>query len=105
MLAGDRKSAWEPGALPDRRVRHWWDADRVAGKWFAGYLGSGASAASGVGGPKAPYTFWDGYVLFGPEAQWDAAGGPAPIVGYSIGTVIGDISQLKRHLLTLLGRP
>jgi transposase-like protein len=35
MLFGDRKAAWEPGALPNRRVRHWWDGQRIAGRWFA----------------------------------------------------------------------
>src|SRR5262245_28136300 len=94
MLFGDRKAAWEPGALPDRRVRHWWDGQRIAGRWFARYLGPG-------GPPQGPGldVFWDGYLLFGPEAQWEDA--PAPLVGAG-GTILGQVAELKRLLAPLL---
>jgi hypothetical protein len=96
MLWGDRKSAWEPGALPDRRVRHWWDEQRLAGAWFAQYLRTGKAPDRP---PKGLDVFWDGYLLFGPDAKWEDT--PTRLVG-AAGTVVGNLKELKQQLLPLL---
>src|SRR5262245_31375070 len=102
MLWGDRKAAWEPGALPDHRVRHWWDGDRIAGAWFGQFLrtGTAPAAPTSSGRPARPLdVFWDGYLLFGPDATWDAV--PAPLVG-TTGPVVERLKDLKQQLLPLL---
>jgi hypothetical protein len=93
MLPGDRRSAWDAWVLPDPRVTHLWDEQHVAGRWFARYLDRAATTRD---------VFWDGYLLYGPEATWESA--PAPLIGSSTGTVIGSRAALRKQLLPFLER-
>ena len=58
MLNGDERAAWDAGVLPDARVVHLWDEDRLAGRWFAENVEGYAGVA------------WDAYYLYGPDAEW-----------------------------------
>ena len=35
MYPGDAPERWPAAALPDRRVRHYWDEGREIGEWYA----------------------------------------------------------------------
>lgn len=51
--------------IPDRRVRDFWDPQRLVGTAFSHAAGRTAPA-------------WDFYMLFGPEATWPPTGVPTP---------------------------
>ena len=61
MIPGDRKGRWNPDALSDKRIRHYWDADRVVGKWIAKNVDDCEHL-----GPVD----WDSYYLFDGDAVW-----------------------------------
>jgi len=73
--------------MPDQRVRHYWDVDRTAGRWFA-------KAVYGEHG-----YMWDAYLLYGPDATWNQT--PQPLLG-SGGTIIDKGSELRDKLAPLL---
>ena len=79
MLWTDSRERWNGNTMPDARVRHYWDGDRVVGEWFAARV----EGFEGV--------VWDAYYLYGPEATWEQL--PFPTAG-SGGTIYG-----QRHLL------
>jgi hypothetical protein len=91
MLAGEQRSDWDGGPLVEGRVSHYWDGDRVLGRWLADHETGGVGREGGV--------VWDAYFLFGPDARWDdeptdplAAG--APIIGET-----GKLGSEARRLL------
>ena len=73
--------------MPDPRVLHFWDAERFAGPWFA-------KTVTGESG-----YMWDAYLLYGPNARWDAA--PGPLIDSS-GTIIEMGAQLRDKLAPLI---
>lgn len=75
--------------MTDPRVRHYWDATRFAGPWFA----KNVDGADG--------SMWDTYLLYGPNATWDQA--PGPLLGS--GATIIDTSAVLRDQLTPLLKP
>jgi hypothetical protein len=92
MLATDARSEWSEGLLEDRRVVHFWDEERVAGRWLA---------EADVGGLGYSGIVWDAYLLFGPDAVWDSELGP--LVG-SGAPVVGAADRLGEQLRSLLSR-
>ena len=66
MLGGDSRLGWDPTTLPDGRVEHFWDEERVVGAWFARRVA------------EKPGIVWDVFFLYGPDAAWDDA--PVPLV-------------------------
>ena len=91
MIASDARSEWKKSLLPDSRVIHLWDEQRVVGRWFA---------AQGRYGPNVDVA-WDIYFLFGPDARWDAL--PDPLLSWG-STVVATREKLRRDFLALLGR-
>jgi hypothetical protein len=90
MLPTDARSEWHEGLLSDPRVRHFWDEERVAGRWFA-EANTGDIGYAGI--------VWDAYLLFGPDAAWERE--PRPLVG--AGTpVTGKSVQLEDQARSLL---
>lgn len=90
VLPGDERAAWDERLLPDTRVTHFWDEQRLTGFWFArqGYLE----------GQHFGFV-WDAYLLFGPEAKWESK----PLSLMSEGTtVIGKSQNLRESLVPLL---
>jgi hypothetical protein len=90
MLATDARSEWPAGALPDPRVRHFWDGERVVGRWLAD---------RNVGGLGSAGVVWDAYFVFGPQAAWDDV--PAPLLAAG-SPIDGDTSALAAALGPLL---
>jgi hypothetical protein len=72
MFPGDDRSGWDFSLLSDPRGRHFWDEDKLAGRFF--------SQSEGFYLPVA----WDIYYLYGPDAHWEDK--PSPLVswGYTI---------------------
>jgi hypothetical protein len=90
MLVTDSREEWRRSALPDARVRHYWDGERVVGQWLAD---------KDVGGLGSSGVVWDAFFVFGPGATWDDV--PAPLL--ASGTpVIGDTAGLERALAPFL---
>ena len=86
-LFGDARNRWDAAGLTDRRVTHLWDGPDVSGGWLAGNV-------DGYQGSD-----WDVYLLFGPDATWDAAPGPLLAGG---GPVDAEIATLERAVQPLL---
>lgn len=89
MLVGDSRGGWDSTVLPDARVTHLWDGQKLVGQWFAAQAGDTGS------------TYWDAYWLYGPDARWDQA--PGPTVGTG-GPVISVREQLQGQIVPLLGK-
>jgi hypothetical protein len=92
MLAPDARSEWDSSVLPDERVTHFWDGERIAGIWLA---------QRDVGGLGYSGVVWDAFFVFGPEASWGDEPGPllasgAPVIDHS--------AELGDALLPLLER-
>jgi hypothetical protein len=87
MLGGDARSKWDMELLPDERVRHFGDEDRLVGSWFA-------EEVEGFEG-----VVWDAYYLYDAEARWDES---PPVAISSGATGIAEREQLKTALLPLL---
>ena len=90
MLWGDSRDGWDSTVLPDARVTHLWDGQKLVGRWFAAQDGEPHGTA------------WDAYWLYGPTARWDSA--PGPLVG-SGGPVINVGGQLQGQLVPWLTGP
>jgi hypothetical protein len=90
ILATDSRSEVETTLVDDRRVRHFWDGDRVVGRWLAD---------AGVGEPPSSRVVWDAYYLFGPDAAWNER--PAPLAGFGA-PVISATGSLETELRELL---
>jgi hypothetical protein len=87
-LFGDGRNRWDAAGLTDHRVTHLWDGPDESGGWLAGNV-------SGYDGSD-----WDTYLLFGPDATWDAQPGPLLAGG---GPVDAEIDTLKQAIEPLLG--
>ena len=94
MLYSDSRETWPSDVLPDPRVTHFWDEERIAGKWFAKNI-SGLPPRATWGGIA-----WDIYFLYGPEAQWHDA--PQPLLIYGR-TIVTYFDQLIEKIIPLLG--
>jgi DNA-binding transcriptional MerR regulator len=60
---------WPPGILDDPRVLHLWDERRLVGDFYAADPDYGAGDS----------TWWDTFLLYGPEATWEDA--PSELLG------------------------
>lgn len=84
-LGTDARDEWDPSAIPDERVHHFWDGDfQLAGE-FADQLGD-----------ESPWVY-DVYAVYDEDARW----GDAPVG--SGGTVIAEAEQMRDELTPLLG--
>jgi hypothetical protein len=90
MLATDARSEWEAAALPDGRVRHYWDEERTIGRWLA---------EKDVGGEGAAAIVWDAAFAFGPDATWDDVPGPVLASGAPIVDAAGRVERALRPAL------
>jgi len=75
MLRGDKRRAFMPEVLADRRVTHLWDEQRNVGRWFAENF-----EIEGCNDDIA----WDAFFVFGPDTDWGDK--PEPLVesGFTI---------------------
>ena len=88
MLWSDNRIFWNGTNMPDSRVTHYWDGERIVGRWFAGQV----EGYEGVA--------WDAYYLYGPAATWDDH--PTPLAG-SGSTIYANRETLQTQMRALLG--
>ena len=87
MLPTITRDKWDATIMPDGRVKHFWDGELDAARWFARQV----DGYEGVS--------WDMYYLYGPEAVWKEV--PAPLVG-SGGTVYREREALRMQVSALV---
>ncbi|MCC6192547.1 MAG: hypothetical protein IT318_26270 [Anaerolineales bacterium] len=90
MLAGDARDEWDQALLPDARVRHFWDEERLVGRWFARKV----EGWDGI--------VWDAYYLYDAEARWE---GTLPVAVSSGATVIDRRETLLAGVQALMALP
>jgi hypothetical protein len=90
VLAGDSRSAWRSGAMPDKRVTNLWDEQRVISQWVAAHV------------PGMEGFVWDGYLLYGPQAKWDSASSPPSSLLSAGATIVNTKQEIEAGLLPLL---
>jgi hypothetical protein len=73
MYPTDRRDNWPPDALTDRRVVHWWDEDKVVGRWYMQQVGGMQDALAHGSAGFAGDVLWDAYMVYGPDASWESA--------------------------------
>jgi hypothetical protein len=92
MIFSDTRSAWRwtGHVITDPRVVHFWDEQRLVGRWFAQQENAGGNDLGIV---------WDAYFLYPPKASWDAT--PQPLTN-SGSTIRGEYNELEKNLIPLL---
>lgn len=83
---------WGGSALTDQRVTHFWDEQRIVGRWYS---------VNGTSEEKEAGIVWDAYYLYGPDAEWTSQ--PPPLLS-SGGTVREKYEEIERQLTPLLTR-
>jgi hypothetical protein len=63
----DVRSAWDENVMPDARVTHYWDEERLVGQWLAEH--TSADRDGMIYG-----AYWDRYFLYSPDATWESGG-------------------------------
>jgi hypothetical protein len=89
MYPGVSREKWDATLMPDGRVKHFWDGELDAARWFA-------KEVDGYDGVS-----WDMYYLYGPEAVWKTV--PSPLIG-SGGTIYREREVLRTEVSTLLDK-
>ena len=90
MYPGDDRSKWDSSLITDPRATLFWDQEKVVGRWFAEHNIADCGAD----------ILWDAYLLFGPEAEWDAV--PSPLISWGV-PVYHRSEDLKAAIRPLLG--
>jgi hypothetical protein len=92
MIPTDARGAWRwtGNVITDPRVVHFWDHQKVVGRWYAQHE-TPAEINPGI--------VWDAYFLYGPEAEWKVK--PEPLISWGA-TVVDEFQTLEENLLALL---
>lgn len=86
MFPGDSKQRWPHSLLDDPRIHHYWDEQRLLGKWYGehpDYLDT----------PGRVY--WDAYILYGPDTVWESA--PNGVLSWG-GTIVENRQNIKKQV-------
>lgn len=91
MLAGDSRAALDKAEtfIPDRRAIHFWDEEKIAGRWFAKAYGDADRDV-----------VWDAYSLYDPQVVWGET--PPPVLNWG-GPVINTFDNLQTGLSMVWG--
>lgn len=88
MYPSVSRDKWDATLMPDPRVKHFWDGELEAARWFA-------KQVDGYEGVS-----WDMYYLYGPDAVWASV--PAPLIG-SGGPIYQERQTLMMQVSTSMG--
>jgi hypothetical protein len=91
---GDR-ARWQPSLLDDPRVQHFWDEEKVVGRWFA-------SHHEVIGVEFEGETLWDVFLVFPREERWEDL--PQPLLSWGR-PILYERKALRRGLLGAAKRP
>ena len=89
MVDTDERARWQPGLLDDLRVRHFWDEQKVVGRWFATH-------DEVIGLEFEGETLWDVFLVFPRDARWEEL--PQPLSSWGR-PIIHERKALRRALL------
>ena len=95
MLPSDhlaRRLVWPEDLMGDPRVMHFWDENRLIGRWYE-------TEVTRLAGDEEERVEWDAYFLYGPDAVW--AEKPPQEVSWGR-TIVGSRGELKRHFDALI---
>jgi hypothetical protein len=95
MVETDDRARWQPGLLDDPRVRHFWDEEKIVGRWFA-------AQDEAIGVEFDGETLWDVFLVFPRDARWDEL--PRPLLSWGR-PIIYERKALRRALLGTAKRP
>ncbi len=92
MIPTDARGAWRwtGNVITDPRVVHFWDDQKVVGRWYAQHE-TPAEIDPGI--------VWDAYFLYGPEAEWKVK--PEPLISWGA-TVVDEYETLEKNMIPLL---
>ena len=90
LISDDRSSI--PPILIDSRATEFWDGELEVARWFPKH----EAFRDSIFRPIA----WDVWLLFGPEAEWDAIPGPLLSGGSPITSSLEELSSSIAPLLT-----
>jgi len=92
MIPTDARGAWRwtGNVITDPRVVHFWDDQKVVGRWFAQHE-TPAEIDPGI--------VWDAYFLYGPDAEWTLT--PEPLISWGA-TVLDEYHIIEKNMLPLL---
>jgi len=95
MLRTDARLTWRwtGDVLSDQRVAHFWDENKIVGRWYAEH---------GNTDNRDPGIVLDAYYLYGPDAEWRSK--PDPLLSGG-GTIRDRYDELQQKLAPLLASP
>jgi hypothetical protein len=73
MYPSDMRERWPADMLTDSRVVHYWDEPKNVGRWYGERLREMESTVAPNSVENEGPVLWDVYLVYGPEARWDAA--------------------------------
>jgi hypothetical protein len=93
MLPGDSRASFPMARqlMPDHRVIHFWDPNKVAGRWFK----------ENITPDYRGKIIWDAYYLYGSEAEWRKI--PEPVISWGR-TIMDKRQELLSQIRTLAAR-
>jgi len=72
MYEGDSRARWRRELMPDRRVEHFWDEERVLGRRYYNDLARLAKRRAPGTKNLEGTVQWDAYMLYASGVKWDA---------------------------------
>jgi hypothetical protein len=96
MLPSDhlaRRLVWPEDLMGDPRVKHFWDEERLVGRWYE-------EEVTKIGRPGEGRVEWDAFFLYGPDAVWEEEE-PPELVSWGR-TIAGSRERLGRDFRALL---
>jgi hypothetical protein len=93
MIPTDARAMWRwgGGTLTDSRVTHFWDEQKLVGRWFAEQV-SPEDADGGI--------VWDAYYLYAPDAEWTAKPPATVTSGATVRARFDNLNQRMAPFLT-----
>jgi hypothetical protein len=73
MFGTETRDDWPADVLTDSRVTHWWDEGKTVGRWYMPRIEEMRETMSPQSAGFAGNVLWDAYLVYGPDARWDAA--------------------------------
>lgn len=87
-----KRLVWPEDLMGDPRVTHYWDENRIVGRWYE-------AEVTRLGADDEERVEWDAYFLYGPDAVWDED--PPEHISWGR-TIIGSREELSRNFRDLV---
>jgi hypothetical protein len=84
MYPGDARLKWSPTILTDSRAAHFWDEERVIGRWYLSRLPSMIDRRAPPTMQPVDDVLWDAFFIYAPGDRWQDASALPVRWGYPI---------------------